>query len=113
ATTSDFHELRLFDFGTRNWQTLARFNVIDNPTWSADSSYIYFNSKGKPNVLDNRLMAPAVYRFDLLHRQLQRLLDLTALDVLNSPWYGIEPDGTLLAARVHSLHELYRLDLKW
>lgn len=109
ATRSDFHKLFLFDVRDRSWRTLAIFNVVDNPAWTADSSSIYFNTRGAPGILDENLDL-AVYRIDVDTKKLERIVKL---DPPGFPWCGVTPGGAPLAGRLRSIEEVYRLAIRW
>jgi Tol biopolymer transport system component len=113
ATSSDFHKLLLFNWRYHSWNVLATLNVIDNPTWGTDSSYIYFNANGAPGILDGRPVDPAVYRINVHTKKLHRLVNLATLDPPGFPWHGLTPDGTLLATRRRSIEEVYKLTIRW
>jgi hypothetical protein len=55
-----------------------------------------------------------VYRICLRDRKVQRVPNLLDMGVpsrgTNGPWIGLTPDGSILAARDTSLHEIYALD---
>jgi Tol biopolymer transport system component/DNA-binding winged helix-turn-helix (wHTH) protein len=99
ALTADTQKLRLFDFTTQKWRVLDE-TTVDNPTWSSDGKYIYFDTKGSNSGL---------FRVRISDRRLERLADLKGFTRF-ADWSGVTPDDSPLLARDVGSHEIYALD---
>lgn len=95
-------KLMLFDFATQSWMELAS-HCTDNPVWSRDSAYVYFN--GCNNV---------VMRVRRVSRKLEEVLDLKIADpnawgcgLANTTWDG----ALLIRCAVHN-SDIYALDVE-
>jgi dipeptidyl aminopeptidase/acylaminoacyl peptidase len=107
ALSPDFHRLLLFEWQTGRWRELVAMVLIDHPSWSADSSYIYFYGQGQ-GFSDRGL-----FRWSLRSRKLERILDLKEFeDAKGDYWFGVTPEGNILAARAVRVSEVYELSLK-
>lgn len=106
ATSTDFHRLRLFDWGPKTWKELAAFRIVDNPMWTADSSHIYFST------LSDRGEC-TIYRIGVHGEKLERVVDPAKFGTPAPDWHGLAPDGTLLTVRSQLIEEVYRLTIKW
>ncbi|MGA8028715.1 MAG: hypothetical protein WB992_16340 [Bryobacteraceae bacterium] len=102
AITSDSSALRILPSGGSQWKELSRMLFIDNATWSADSHYIYFDGQVLPTHFE-------LFRISIPAGKLERLTDLG--DFIRSPenWFGVAPDGTLLASRGAVTQEIWAL----
>jgi Tol biopolymer transport system component len=101
ALTITSQRLRLFDFTIRKWRALADLEV-DNPAWSRDGKYIYFNSAGEnPN---------AIYRVRISDGKVERIASLAGIKGA-APWgCGLAPDDSPLITREVGFTEVYALD---
>ncbi|HLK69401.1 MAG TPA: hypothetical protein VKU19_38485 [Bryobacteraceae bacterium] len=104
--SSDQHRLVLFNWTTRTWQDLTTFVFISDPSWSADSTHIYF--VGRNQDLSDR----AYYRTSLPSNKLERILDLSSFEAAEDEWFGVTPDGTPLAVKSSQVTEIYALELR-
>jgi Tol biopolymer transport system component len=93
--------LMLFDFSTRKWVQLGQL-VVGFPSWSHDSKYIYFDSRGEDH---------AFYRVRVSDHKLERLVSLKGLRLTgNFGWTGLTPDDSPLVLRDFGTQEIYALD---
>ncbi len=109
ALTSDSKKLMLFDFRTQGWSDWlqAKDGTIGYPVWAKDSKSIYIE----------RFLAaePSMHKLKLGVTNSERFLswnDLNRFSGVWGPWSGIAPDGSVLAVRDVSSHEIYALDLQ-
>lgn len=99
AMTTDFRNLRLFDFTTMTWTQLAEAKVAGEPTWSKDSRYVYFADSKSALLL----------RVRVSDRKIERLASVSDLP-LSSNWTGLAPDGSPLVLRNVTNQDIYSLD---
>jgi serine/threonine protein kinase/Tol biopolymer transport system component len=109
ALADDSQKLRLFDFATQQWSTLAD-KAIGYPSWSKDSQYVFFDDT-------QFTQDPAFYRVKISNHNLQRVASLKDIRqvVLEWPfgsWTGLTPDDSPLLQRDISTQEIYALDLQ-
>ena len=106
APTRDQQKLKLYEISTQKWTDLV-VQDIGYPQWSADSKFVYF---------DSRLSAElAVYRVRIADRKLERLADIRNFNRVVQPWVswmGLTPDGSPLFMRETGSQEVYALDLE-
>jgi len=104
AVTTDNKCVRLFRTSDSSWTDLLHFGAVDNVMWSYDSNYIYFD--GVPaNVAGSQDM----YRVSVPEGKLEKLVDMKDFVLAVENWYGVSPDGSLLAARGHISQEVFAL----
>jgi DNA-binding winged helix-turn-helix (wHTH) protein/Tol biopolymer transport system component len=96
ALTIEGQELKLFEFATNTWRSTGAKH-LGNPTWSADSKYIYSAQEG-PETWARRVR--------IADGKVERLVDLKNR---NAEWVGVAPDGALLISR--RLVDVYALRL--
>jgi len=92
-------KLRLFDFTTHQWRELGDTGV-NNPTWSHDGRYIYFD--GVP--------PSAIYRVRISDGKLERIADLGGIERTTGWGCGLAPDDSPLITREVGFTEIYALD---
>ena len=98
-----------FDFGTNQWSVWLHTDdgTIGFPVWAKDGKSIY---------IERYLSAePSMHQLKLGESQSKRFLSWDGLRRLNGvwgSWSGIAPDGSVLAVRDISSHEIYALDLQ-
>jgi len=107
ATKADGQELMLFDFTTRKWTELTELSG-GCPSWSQDSTQLYFQTF---DVKD-----PAVFRVRIADRRRERVASINLpRDVQGAEWEwwnGLTPDNAPLLMRDMSTKEIYALDLQ-
>jgi Tol biopolymer transport system component/DNA-binding winged helix-turn-helix (wHTH) protein len=108
ALTSDSRAIRVRGWpgsgaGTL-WKEIARMQFMDNAMWSADSKYLYFTGR-------ERTLEDWFYRVNVATSKLERLADLSHFAFAQEGWFGVSPDGTLLAAQSLSSEEIWALKL--
>jgi Tol biopolymer transport system component/DNA-binding winged helix-turn-helix (wHTH) protein len=105
AAVSSTNHLMLLEMKTQNWIELTR-TTVDDPVWSHDGKYVYFNSIAEGE--------PAFYRVQIKDHKLERVASLK--DVKRPTegsflsWTGLTPDDSLLALRDISNYDVYALD---
>jgi Tol biopolymer transport system component len=103
ALSTDGQTLLLFDFKAQRWTELTKAR-FDYPSWSRDSAYIYFNTKGDD---------AAFFRVRIRDRKLERVVSLKNLPRnagAFGAWAGLAPDGSPLLLRDSNFDEIYALD---
>ena len=103
ALTIEEQRLMLYDFTTKKWRSTDA-KAVNNPTWSSDSKYIYFDT----NIHDQALRRVRVAdgHVDLLTR-------LHAYPDLAWWWSGVTPDNSPLILRNLGSTEIYSLALEY
>jgi Tol biopolymer transport system component len=109
ALTRDSRSLMLYDFHSQKWSKwLTERGNITYPSWTKDSSYIYFD-----NFLTDH---PTARRAKLGASQSEELFSLSGLPrfqgLVSGVWSGLAPDNSRLYARDLSTQEIYALDLQ-
>ena len=102
ALTIERQRLMLYDFGTKRWRPTKAENV-NNPTWSGDGRYIYFDTEGGDRAL--RRVSVADGRVD-------QLASLHSYPNLAWWWSGVTPDNSPLILRNLGITEIYSLTLE-
>jgi Tol biopolymer transport system component len=109
ALSPDSKSLMLFDFSSEEWSVWLHTDdgTIGYPVWAKDGKSIYIE----------RFFAaePSVHRLKLGESKSEPFLrwkDLRRFSGLWGAWSGIAPDGSVLAVRDVSSHEVYALDLQ-
>ena len=111
ALSADTHQLKMFDMkmfdnGKRTWETLASGATLHNPLWSRDGKTLYFQDLGASGQ--------PVYRLQIGSHGLQRLgglNDILHTDSIYSALTGITPDDSPIVLEIHSINDLYALDI--
>jgi Tol biopolymer transport system component len=101
ALTIDGSRLMLYDFKTEKWRSTDA-KTVDNPTWSRDGKYIYFDTEGTDKALR---------RVDVADGHVDQLADLRAYSYLAWWWSGVAPDNSPLILRNLGSTEIYSLTL--
>ena len=109
ALSPDSKNLMLFDFQTAQWSVWlhADDGEIGYPVWAKDGESIY--------VERFHAAEPSVHRLRLGESRSELFLswkDLRRFGGIWGSWSGIAPDGSVLAVRDVSSHEVYALDLQ-
>jgi Tol biopolymer transport system component len=108
ALTLDYRKLVLYDLRTSKRSELASFpdsTVGENPSWSNDGKWLYFDSPFSPQ--------PAIYRISIPERRMEKVASLAGIPRVHgrvSWWIGLTPNNLPLILRdVHS-QEIYSMD---
>jgi serine/threonine protein kinase/Tol biopolymer transport system component len=109
ALSRDSSTLMLYDFHLQKWSKwLTERGNIAYPSWTKDSSYIYFD-----NFLTDH---PTARRVKLGATHSEELFGLAELPrfqgMVSGVWSGLSPDNFRLYARDLSTQEIYALDLE-
>ena len=107
ALTRDDAKLVLYDLRTANWTQLASFPdspIGDNPTWSRDGNFIYFDAPRSAN--------PAIYRISVQTRHIECVASLKGLQRQLSNgdmglWIGLTPDNRPLILRAVQSNDIH------
>jgi len=109
AETIDSQELKLFDFRTRQWSSLARVSnsILGYSAWSRDSKSVYFNAYGETSSGIYRVPVGGKHHVEL------------ALDLKNVPhadtlgrWFTLDPKDSPLVLHDTSIRRIYALELQ-
>lgn len=108
--TLDAHKLLLFDFTTGKWSELTTGKSLQYPNLSPDGKYIYFEDIGESG--------PELDRVNLTDRKREHVLGLKDIPRVfmpesQSPWNGLDLDGSPLIMRNLGIDEIYALDLEF
>ena len=116
ALTADNHEIRIFDFRTWQWTNLAGKLVADrgevnDPNWSHDESYIYFN-------ISPFAAGRAIYRVRAADGRLELVGSLQGFRTAYAAgtfgnWFGLAPDDSPLLLKDARNWDIYALDMEW
>jgi serine/threonine protein kinase/WD40 repeat protein len=109
ALSRDSSTLMLYDFRAQKWSKwLSERGNIAYPSWTKDSTYIYFD-----NFLTDH---PTARRVKLGAAQSEELFSLSDLprfqNMVSGVWSGLSPDNSRLYVRDLSTQEIYALDLQ-
>jgi len=110
ALSYDGTKLLLFDTESQHWRQLMALNaLIGYMAWSADGSYIYFDTLNTPD--------PGYFRLRVSNSKLDRIVSLKDIRTYPSQfgpgsWTGLGPGETPLFPRDISTQEIYALDLE-
>jgi serine/threonine protein kinase/Tol biopolymer transport system component len=110
ALSYDNTKLLLFDAETQQWrQLIAMPGLIGYMAWSADGSYIYFDTLNTPD--------PGYFRLRVSDSKLDRIASLKNIRTFPSQfgpgsWTGLGPGDAPLFPRDISTQEIYALDLQ-
>jgi len=99
-TTVRRQQLSLFDLSTGTWRLLAADHV-DNPTWSRDSQFIYYDTEGPVRMLRRVRVSDGF---------VQDIADLQHYPVAAPWWSGLTPDDAPLVLRNLGATEIYALE---
>jgi Tol biopolymer transport system component len=103
AVSYDSKALFVRDNLSETWTRLTGMEFIEEPAWSADSSWIQF--LGHP--VSTR---KALFRIRPAGGHSEETADLTGLENLGETWVGVAPDGSPLVFRGSTSYEVYALD---
>lgn len=109
ALSSDSKKLMLFDFRTKQWSDWLRAEdgTVGYPVWARDSKSIYVERFFGAE--------PSMYKLKLGETRAEVFLSWNGLHRFAGvwgTWSGVAPDGSVLAVRDASSHEIYALDLQ-
>jgi Tol biopolymer transport system component len=108
AMTPDNHQLVLYDLRTAARTVLASFSDIrmgDNPCWSHDGKYLYFDTVDTTD--------PAVFRLRIADRQRELVASLKNIQRAHGDvgaWIGLTPNDKVMVLRQSGASELYSFD---
>jgi len=107
--SDDEKKMMLLELNTGKWSELARGVVLQNPNWSLDSKFVYFNDLGPDG--------PEIDRTSLATRKKERVAILKGISQapipgIGAPWSGVASDGSPLIMRDVGIRELYSLELQ-
>lgn len=104
AVSRDSLRLMLFDFGTGKWKQLAE-GLTSPPSFSPDSKFAYYEDYS----------ATAIYRVSVSGGKPERVASFKDLRRPMMPhwgqWWGLAPNGSLLAMRDLGTQEIYAFDV--
>ncbi len=95
--------MKLFDVSSATWRSTEAKRVND-PTWSRDSAYVYFNTDGADTGQEG------IFRLRAQDGMVDHLLNMKRFTTLY--WAGLAPDDSPLILCPFEGTELYVLDLE-
>jgi hypothetical protein len=101
AVTIFDRNLKLFDVRLQTWTSID-VNHVDNPTWSRDSRFIYYNTEGGIRSLR---------RVHIPDGAMQEVVSLEGFRLLAYWWSGLSLDDAPLVLRSLGGPEIYSLTL--
>jgi len=98
ALTTRGQQLRIFQFATKRWRSLGADHV-NNPTWSSDERYIYYDTEGS---------VAALRRVRVADGAIEQLVDMSLYPARPTQWTTVTQDGSpvvmqLIPAQVYAL----------
>jgi WD40 repeat protein len=103
ALTIQGQKIALFDFLTRTWRRLEADHV-NNPTWSRDSKYIYYDTEGG---------ARALRRVRIEDGQIEQIVDLAKYPIAAYWWSGLASDDSPIVLRHVGAPEVFAFDFRY
>jgi DNA-binding winged helix-turn-helix (wHTH) protein/Tol biopolymer transport system component len=104
AVSLDHARLLLFDFRTQAWTELGRFKYLNNPVWSRDERFLYFQE-----VVDEA----SIYRVRISDSAVERVVGLQGVwssAYSDCEFVGVAPDDSLLIGCGRTDTDIYALD---
>lgn len=104
ALRPDAHELLLFNTATKTWSAIAGSVTGDNISWSRDSRYVFADSP--------RIEHPVIERIRVADGRRMTVADLGPIGRMpgiESGWFGIMPDGSLILTHLDMSTKIYAL----
>lgn len=96
-------QLRLFDFRTEKWRTIAGGTTGDVLEWSRDSAYVY--------GLSTDPLQPGVFRVRIADRHYEMVASLREPAIVGRvEWFGLAPDGSLVVFCDERARDVYAMD---
>lgn len=92
--------LMIFDVAARVWRR-TRATHVNDPTWSRDGAFVYYDTEGTPHDLR---------RYHVATDTVEQMSDFT--DTLTLAWSGLAPDDSPLVLRNLAGATIYALDLR-
>jgi eukaryotic-like serine/threonine-protein kinase len=107
AVAEDSLSLLVYTLTGGGWRELVRGQIVDYPSWSWDSDYVYFSSPSSDGTL--------FYRVRIADHKLEPVANVGLPRGLASgsfgAWSGLAPDNSPLLLRDSSIFEIYALDV--
>ena len=105
ALTIAKQELMLFDTQSGKWRDLS-VDLINNPTWSHNGKYIYFDKLGAESN-------SGIFRVRISDGKLERVATFNGMRRAAYWWSGVAPDDSPIVLRDIGTQEIYALDVEW
>jgi Tol biopolymer transport system component len=102
ALTIIGQRLMLYDVRKKRWRQTAA-DKINNPSWSTDSKYVYFDTNGH----DRR-----IFRVGIYDGHATQLADLNGYPRLAASWSGLAADNSPMILRDLGTTEIYSMSLE-
>jgi Tol biopolymer transport system component/DNA-binding winged helix-turn-helix (wHTH) protein len=99
-------KLEIYEFSTGKWRDTG-VGPIDNPTWSHDSKYVYYDTPGA--VTENS----GIYRVRISDGKPERVAGFGSIRRAAWWWSGLTPKDEPLILRDLGTSEIYALDVDW
>ena len=93
--------IKVFDTRLRTWRALTNAHRVNEPSWSHDSRFIYY---------DTEATAPALRRVRIEDGTVENLIDLANYP-LATQWSGLTPGDSPMVLHFNGTQNLYALKL--
>jgi hypothetical protein len=103
ALTIEGQKLKLYDFSTNRWR-LTNAAHVNNPNWTSDSRFIYYDTEAKDRMLQ---------RVRISDGRVEQLVDLSDYPSVAAWWSGLSPANQPLLLRNLGSTEIYSLALEY
>ena len=106
AVSIDTHRMMLFDARATKWTMTATGATLHNPLWSHDGKALFYQDLGSPGQ--------PVYRVNIESGRKQRVGGPDSRlrpDSIYSALTGLTPDDSPILLEIHSISDLYALDI--
>lgn len=84
-------------WGSSNWQQILSGDGLDDLMWARDSKHLFF------------MRSQQLVMVDILNRRMEKIADVRDFPFTHEQWFGLAPDGSLLALRGALGQEIYSL----
>jgi Tol biopolymer transport system component/DNA-binding winged helix-turn-helix (wHTH) protein len=102
---SNRQKLMLYDLNTRTWRE-TQADHVDNPTWSHDGEYIYFDREDGETYR-------GIFRVKVSDGKMEQVANFSNLQRIAPWWSGLTPDDSPLILRDTGIQEIYALEVEW
>jgi hypothetical protein len=99
--------LKLLDSRKHIWKQIAEGTLLNDPVWSRDSKYLYYQDILGPEE--------PVYRFAIGSQKAEKVFDFSALlraGYIRCALVGFTPDGAPMALLSRGEADVYKLELE-
>jgi DNA-binding winged helix-turn-helix (wHTH) protein/Tol biopolymer transport system component len=105
-TYDERQRLELYDVRLKRWRDTDA-DHIDNPTWSHDSKYVYYD------VNAGEAASEGIFRVRIADGRIELAAPYHGMRRADGTWSGLTPDDSPIVLRDLGKDEIYALDVKW